>query len=176
MDMNAESDSERILMGALHWLVDLIGGLPTLITWSVAAVLLVWLAPWLLRAAIWVGNQYRAWRLRWSRAQAAWRRFRRDTPAYRKVSKRRRVALSTRAEWNRNRDTLAILVFQRDGYHCAWCDVELDNENWSIDHIIPISKGGTNELFNLQPMCRSCNSMKGDRVDTWGKFWDRLAV
>lgn len=32
-----------------------------------------------------------------------------------------------------------------------------------IDHIVPISKGGTGELSNLVPACRSCNASKGDR-------------
>jgi 5-methylcytosine-specific restriction endonuclease McrA len=31
----------------------------------------------------------------------------------------------------------------------------------SVDHIVPVSKGGTNEESNLRWMCRSCNCSRG---------------
>jgi len=43
---------------------------------------------------------------------------------------------------------------------CQHCGT---TEHMSIDHIIPISKGGTNALANLQPLCLPCNIAKGDR-------------
>ena len=36
-------------------------------------------------------------------------------------------------------------------------------ELMTIDHIIPRSKGGKDELINLQPMCNTCNARKADK-------------
>ena len=46
---------------------------------------------------------------------------------------------------------------------CNGCEVLLPFRNMTIDHIIPRSKGGTNDPDNLQLLCAPCNSTKGDR-------------
>lgn len=39
---------------------------------------------------------------------------------------------------------------------CWYCGDPPDD----VDHVVPISKGGTNDLQNLVPCCRSCNNCK----------------
>jgi 5-methylcytosine-specific restriction endonuclease McrA len=51
-------------------------------------------------------------------------------------------------------------VYERDEYGCVTCQARKD---LSVDHIIPVVKGGTNDLDNLQTLCRSCNSKKGTK-------------
>lgn len=53
------------------------------------------------------------------------------------------------------------MVLKSHNNACAICGAV---ENISIDHIVPLSKGGTNTIDNVQPLCRSCNSRKGNRV------------
>ena len=45
-------------------------------------------------------------------------------------------------------------IYKRDGYRCKMCGVKSDGKNLEIDHIIPISKGGTSESYNLQILCK----------------------
>lgn len=45
---------------------------------------------------------------------------------------------------------------------CCWyCGTQLDDSNYTIDHVQPTSRGGNNELVNLVPACNTCNSTKG---------------
>lgn len=53
-------------------------------------------------------------------------------------------------------------VYERDHYRCVECGA---TDHLSLDHIIPWSLGGEDTMENLQTMCRSCNSRKGNRLD-----------
>jgi 5-methylcytosine-specific restriction endonuclease McrA len=47
-------------------------------------------------------------------------------------------------------------------YKCIYCKKNIKN-NFSIDHIIPISKNGSDLLENIQILCPSCNSKKHNK-------------
>lgn len=50
------------------------------------------------------------------------------------------------------------------GWHCAYCGTQLDFCVATIDHVVPIIKGGCNWPSNLVPACASCNSRKNSNV------------
>lgn len=52
-------------------------------------------------------------------------------------------------------------VFARDGYACQECG---SREELTVDHIVPVVKGGTNATENLRTLCRTCNTSKGARL------------
>lgn len=50
------------------------------------------------------------------------------------------------------------------GHRCAYCRARLTRTTRSRDHAIPLSRGGSNDISNIVPACRSCNSRKGART------------
>lgn len=83
----------------------------------------------------------------------------------REVKRRKKIQLNGDADYS---ITLAKL-YKRDKGICCLCDVKVNmnvdtnsDEYGSIDHIIPISKGGKHIWANVQLAHRSCNSMKRD--------------
>lgn len=57
-------------------------------------------------------------------------------------------------------------VFKRDNYTCKECNKSKKTHNIAleIDHIMPVSKGGTDEINNLQTLCYNCNRNKSDLI------------
>lgn len=53
------------------------------------------------------------------------------------------------------------MVVSRDGLTCGLCGDEVPEQDVHIDHIRPVSGGGTNELSNLQVTHSRCNIAKG---------------
>ncbi len=55
-------------------------------------------------------------------------------------------------------------VFKRDGFHCRHCGATKEETTLHVDHILPVSRGGTDTMDNLQTLCEACNLSKSDRV------------
>jgi|APCry1669189733_1035249.scaffolds.fasta_scaffold09821_3 hypothetical protein len=53
-------------------------------------------------------------------------------------------------------------VLSNEDARCIYCEKKLNLENATTDHIVPISKCGTNVKVNLIACCKKCNSEKSD--------------
>ena len=60
------------------------------------------------------------------------------------------------------RENKHVLFGRQEGL-CAGCGVMFPFRNFTVDHVVPRSRGGTDHLDNLQLLCGACNSLKGDR-------------
>ncbi len=59
----------------------------------------------------------------------------------------------TAAEWE------AVCAYYN--YRCLCCGQQ---KPLTADHVVPLSKGGANTIDNIQPLCKPCNSRKGDKT------------
>lgn len=57
---------------------------------------------------------------------------------------------------------------------CARCGNKLTMKTLTMEHVVPISKGGENELNNLVVLCKSCNSRKADKFCWPGGYYMAL--
>lgn len=64
-----------------------------------------------------------------------------------------------------NKPGLIVNIALRDGPNCFLCDEEFtEDDPQTLDHWIPISKGGTWDISNLRNMHRRCNALKSDTM------------
>jgi 5-methylcytosine-specific restriction endonuclease McrA len=106
------------------------------------------------------------WANRESQLEAV-RRRRKENPAIARHYKLERRAREQSAVGSF--DPADVLAMHSDqGGLCAYCEVEL-NGAFHVDHMIPLSRGGSNWPDNLAITCVSCNSSKGAK--TAEEFW-----
>jgi 5-methylcytosine-specific restriction endonuclease McrA len=58
-------------------------------------------------------------------------------------------------------EELLEMMYAFYGTPCKYCGKQLTMNTMALDHIIPISKGGSSNIGNLQIICRTSNGMKG---------------
>lgn len=75
----------------------------------------------------------------------------------------RQLALKARRREFASQKARLILLMLESGqdYVCAECNTEA---NLTVDHKLAVSRGGTDDLSNLQFLCQSCNSKKGTKL------------
>lgn len=56
-------------------------------------------------------------------------------------------------------------VMLRDNFECQYCSVVLTRSTATMDHVVPVSKGGKTSFTNVVTACNPCNSTKSDRTD-----------
>ena len=59
---------------------------------------------------------------------------------------------------------LRTKLFERDKWTCRYCGERVSIENVTLDHFVPVSKGGTDAPENLSTCCLVCNAVKSGKT------------
>lgn len=95
--------------------------------------------------------------------------YQKNNPDKVRVRNRNRLARRKGAEGTHTLSETLELLEKQDS-KCACCDVPLDDTR-HLDHIIPLSKGGSNWIHNLQWLCPFCNVSKNDLLpEEWHTY------
>lgn len=78
------------------------------------------------------------------------REIKRKAESARNQRKRENGGSFTKEEWK--------ILCESVGKRCVSCGKK---KKLTVDHIIPISEGGSSDISNIQPLCRGCNEVKG---------------
>ena len=58
-------------------------------------------------------------------------------------------------------------VYLRDNCQCQYCGADIDRKEATLDHVVPVSKGGKSVWENCTTACGPCNSAKSDKTKGW---------
>ena len=79
--------------------------------------------------------------------------------------KRIRMSEEKPGEWSEIRK----MVYERDNYTCVYCGAR--GVKFEVDHKIPFSRGGSDEMDNLVTACMCCNRQKRDKTSEEFMDW-----
>lgn len=72
--------------------------------------------------------------------------------------------------------TEVMRLFLSFGRRCAYCERPINGQP-DPDHVVPLSKGGSNSITNILPCCSACNSDKRDLLlDEWAADRERRGL
>ena len=57
---------------------------------------------------------------------------------------------------------ISLVILGRDRNICVYCAAALLEDNFVLDHLVPVAKGGTNGRHNLVAACELCNRRRSD--------------
>ena len=78
-----------------------------------------------------------------------------------KAYKSNNLAMRRGASGKHSQSQIQELYNKQQG-KCSCCRIEL-NDKYHKDHVFPISLGGSNEIYNIQLLCKMCNLKKGNK-------------
>ena len=58
-------------------------------------------------------------------------------------------------------------VYLRDNCQCQYCGTSIDRKEATLDHVLPVSKGGKSTWENCTTACAPCNASKSDKQKGW---------
>ncbi len=102
--------------------------------------------------------QFNAWK---SRNRARYRALMSVAQAKRKTLLRDNGGFITPDQW--------LAVCAKYGHNCLRCG---EHKPLTMDHVIPVSKGGSSNPDNIQPLCFSCNASKGAKTIDYRPNWE----
>lgn len=95
-----------------------------------------------------------------------WSRVQRSGREWITVANHKRRARLLSAEGSHTKEEL-VQLFEEQEHRCGYCGITLYQHipfDRHLDHIQPISRGGSNSIENLVYTCQACNSSKNDRT------------